>query len=380
MAKQHRQPNPLGEDEEPQEMPTSSFKRPRPDSDSSDSSSASTDSEFDEESDEGGEVSFDSDDVGDDGNDDIDDEASEEGEEAPSSSEGEGVITVDFGVFDMERHHVDATIHLMDQFCPDSYNEVDRDSFADALLDSPYTSIVKLNDGEQSSDDATEQEEEEVCGVCSVIHFYDCLQRYPAAFKALETLLVSKVWRTAAPGIAPIELLKSRKEGSSSPSSVKALLWISEYIQTVPIELTTQLLSDTLQRLENDSADEGSEASEAAKSFPCLFVVLSKIQRASSSNPTSKANGKERKGGDEAANFSIGDYVFWREEDEVLYGFRDQRVAVTVYRCRPQYEGQSEIDIPLTLAFAIQSESMHQAMNELKKQAVAPSSVTRMRA
>lgn len=55
------------------------------------------------------------------------------------------MIHVDFGVFDLETKHIDAIIHLIDQFCPDKMNEVDRDDFGAALVASPYSCIVQVS-------------------------------------------------------------------------------------------------------------------------------------------------------------------------------------------------------------------------------------------
>lgn len=342
----------------------------------------------------------------------------------------ESNITVNFEVYDMEKRHADAVAHLIDQFCPDSsQKEVDRSSFAEALMESPYTSIVKMNDGDGEEEEEavkkafseSEGEEEEVCGMCSVIHFFNCLSRHPASFKPLEKLLSENVWRTWCPGINPLDLLRSRKQESPENTNntsvktsrdsyagmnMKALLWIFEHIQTTPMELTTQLMIDTLSRLEKDSKNlmkeprtssvESVHEYEAAVCFPCLFVVLAKVQRGVSSElnpPISSEKAKKEKGkkdakGSQSASsaesvegqdFVLKDYVFWREEDELLFTFRDRRVAVLAYRCRPQYDGQPEMDIPLTLMFAVQNGAAHQVAEELKKRAVAPSEVTRFR-
>lgn len=331
-----------------------------------------------------------------------------------------GNITVNFEVYDMERHHIDAVAHLIDQLCPDSRSEVDRISFAEALVESPYTSIVKLSEdaGEEAGLSTNEEGmEEEVCGMFSVIHFFNCLSRHPAAFKPLEKLLSENVWKTLYAGIHPLDLLRSKKStamdavedknGSATPDALqscnmKALLWVFEQIQTVPTALTLQLMIDGLSRLEKDSDLLLKQTNlshyrstvdlEAAACFPCLFVVLAKVQHAVSSSPTSpvSSNSKKKKSkessnsmnsatSDDSAekDFILKNYVFWREEDELLFSFRDKRVAVLVYRCRPQYEGQPEIDIPLSLMFAVQNGGAHQAAEELKKRAAEPTKIIR---
>eukprot|EP00796_Vickermania_ingenoplastis_P008239 gene8239-5760_t len=349
------------------------------------------------------------------------DDSNEEFEEGGDDEEDEGEdegkpenVTVNFGVFDMEKRHVDATIHLMDQFCPDKLNEVDRDEFAAALLESPYTSIVKMADDDSGDSDEAE-EEEEVCGLCSVLHFRNCCSRHPAAFEALHKLLDEKVWRTAVPGIPPLELLRTKKDsaGDADSNNMKALLWVMEQIQTIPLELTIQVMLDTLGRLEDDAEDlksapmkkrskkemaesllDAMEEREAGESYPCLFVMLAKVQRAvapaepvvdaRSGSSKERSRDKRLKNGaaaldEESDNFAMTDYVFWREEDEVLFGLRDKRVAVVVYRCRPQYEGQPELEIPLSVMFAVPCSAIRQATEELRKRAVAPSSITHFR-
>lgn len=374
------------------------------------------------------EKSFDSYDVSDYDDDDSDDSEMEGEEDHSEQDEDEeeplkgGNITVSFEVYDMEKRHRNAVVHLIDQFCPDSRNEVDRSSFAEALLESPYTSIAKMNEGaaEEESDGnsgAEDEEEEELCGMCSVIHFFHCLSRHPNSFKPLEKILSENVWKTLYPGIHPLDLLRSRKQEPSvstkdssaevaldrgGAANMKALLWIFEHIQTVPMELTTQVMIDTLSRLESDSKKLNKKSTpfskdsivkvEAPLCFPCLFVVLAKVQRALSAEPTSPpASAKSKKenkknnstpnplsseGNAEGKDFLLKDYIFWREEDELLFSFRDKRVAVLVYRCRPQYDGQPEMDIPLSLMFAVQNGAAHQVAEELKKRAVAPSEVT----
>lgn len=331
-----------------------------------------------------------------------------------------GNITVNFEVYDMEKRHIDAVAHLIDQLCPDSRNEVDRSSFAEALMESPYTSIVKL--GEDAGEEAglsTNEEgmEEEVCGMFSVIHFFNCLSRHPAAFKPLEKLLSENVWKTLHAGIHPLDLLRCKKStavesiedknggdtrDALQSCNMKALLWVFEQIQTVPTALSVQLMIDGLSRLENDSKalvkqknlsrSRSTVDFEAAVCFPCLFIVLAKVQHAVSSSPTSPLSSKSKKKKSKSSSQSINgapsddsaekgfvleNYVFWREEDELLFGFRDKRVAVLVYRCRPQYEGQPEIDIPLSLMFAVQNGGAHQAAEELKKRAAEPTKIIR---
>lgn len=334
---------------------------------------------------------------------------SEEDEEAQinsssisdAESEDEKNITVDFGVFDMEPRHVTAVMHLIDQFCPDKRNEVDRDDYANALIESPYTSIIKLY---ENTDEEERDEEEEVCGFCSVLHFYNCQGRHSLAFNALYKLLKENVWRTAENGIPPIDLLVTPKSGASSESNMKALLWLFEMVPTVPIELSAQVIIDTLQRLEKDAADwealqktatksgkneqpVATIANEAAASSPCLFTMLARVQRTNTASPTSpvasrdsnyeKIDNQKKNQSDSAEHFQISDYTFVREEDEVFFNFRDKRVAVLAYRCRPLYEGCTEDEIPIALMFALQNQGMHQAAREIEKRASAPLEVTR---
>lgn len=346
-------------------------------------------------------------------------EEEEEGDEEEEAEEEQPKdITVNFGVFDLEDRHVMPVMHLLDQFCPDKMNEVDRDDLFASLLESPYTSIVKMNEdgsstGEDEDEDEDEdEEEEEVCGLCSVLHFFNGLSRHPTAYKALEDIFANHVWRTVAPGILPLDLLRNKKEGAGSAGSnakntaVSGLLWVFEQIQTVPLELTIQLIDDTMNRLERDANERrgGGTAKgmrlgvgDAAGSYPCWFVLLAKVQRAAvpegEKTPTADSSKErsrrklkkkgaaeqEEKAKEEPEALSLKDYIFWREEDEAMFRARDTRVGAVAYRCRPQYDGQPEMERPLSLMFAIKSGAVRGALEELKKRASAPSSVQRFR-
>jgi len=78
-----------------------------------------------------------------------------------------------------------------------------------------------------------------------------------------------------------------------------------------------------------------------------------------------------------AAGLDLSRYVFWREEDNVLFDFRDKRVATFAYRCRPQYDLQPESDIPLSLLFVLQYGALRQAIEEMKKREATQPEITR---
>ncbi|KPI89478.1 hypothetical protein ABL78_1442 [Leptomonas seymouri] len=339
-----------------------------------------------------------------------------------------GLITVDFGVFDMEKSNVDGLVHLMDQLCPDKMNEVDRDDLGLALYESPFTSVVRLqNNGE----DTTGEEAQEFYGLSSVLDVAHGRQLYKKSLQPLCELLQQHVWRQAAFGIPPTDILTSVVDDELvSTSRAKCLLLISEYIRNIPLELTVQILEDILNRLDAAGSEESSQKQKAGATHenpifatqPSMFAVLAKVQRAtdapvtlpkqqqpqggsdasgdgtgtsSLTQPSSSSAGAAAKkhhrgrrsekpagadggsaGAPEAA-FDLTHYIFWREEDSVLYEFRDKRVAALVYRCRPQYDGQPEHEIPLSLLFVLQYGAVRQAVDEMKRRQTVNAAVER---
>ncbi|AYU80358.1 hypothetical protein, conserved [Leishmania donovani] len=346
---------------------------------------------------------------------------------------GDGLVTVDFGVFDMDASNVDGLLHLMDQFCPDRMNEVDRDELGLALYESPFTSVVRLqNNGE----DTTGEEEQEFYGLSSVLDVAHGQSLYPAALRPLCGLLQQRVWRQAAPGIPPTDILTSVVDGGPAVSSrAKCLLLISEYIRNIPLELTVQILEDVLDRLDAAGQQEKKKiqvqtAGEAMATHehpifathPSMLAVLAKVQRATDAPvtlpkhavPFSSGGGSEgagsggdaaaaahrkhhnggsrntKKGSDGASGSVSGGamgapnspldlthYIFWREEDNILYEFRDKRVATLVYRCRPQYDGQPAHEIPLSILFVLQYGAARQAVDEMRRRQTVNAAVER---
>lgn len=340
-----------------------------------------------------------------------------------SSSEDDGgdLVTVDFGVYDMEADNVDGILHLMDQLCPDKMNEIDRDELGKALYESPYTCIVRL---QNNGDDATGEEAQEFYGVASVLDVAHGRQLYPKALQSLQNLLQTQVWRQAAPGIPPMDIITS-VDGAGGRA--KCLLLISEFIRNIPLELTVQILEDILHRIEA-AADGGTDKAARQRqppsgathgspifvTHPPMIAVLAKVQRttdipvtllkkdgsavdapvqqrsgdARSRKDTGKKHRTAEAGSGRAAtttssgagalpNLDLSNYIFWREEDSILYSFRDQRVATLVYRCRPQYDGQPEHEIPLSIFFLLQWGAMMQAVGEMKRRQTAAADVER---
>lgn len=218
---------------------------------------------------------------------------------------------------------------------------------------------------------------------------------------------------------------KPRKEAVRSPQQksvdgegdeglTKCLLLVSEYVRNVPLELTVQILDDLVSRVEKDAKAAGGTAAaahgsavgkkmDAVRATPgSMFAVLAKVQR-TLEPPVSLADAKkqrkkEKDAGAEAAGSSSGRmrdeelektcakedevldlsrYTFWREEDNVLYDYRDKRVATFSYKCRPQYEGQPEQDVPLSLLFVLQHGALRQAIEEMKRRATVSADITR---
>lgn len=345
-----------------------------------------------------------------------DSDADEEEEE--DVGDNDGLITVDFGVFDMEMANIDGLIHLMDQLCPDKVNEVDRDELGLALCESPFTSVVRLqNNGE----DATGEEDQEFYGLSSLLDVAHGQQLYPKALRPLCELLQQHVWRQAASGIPPTDILTSVEDDEHATSMLRAkcLLLVSEYIRNVPLELTVQILEDVLNRLDaaGNEANKQNAPSGATHdnpvfaTQPSMFAVLAKVQRATDAPVTLPKGGKQPQGssasagdaaesapkkqqqhgrkGEKSAGSSGGamgapealldltHYIFWREEDNILYEFRDKRVAALVYRCRPQYDGQPEHEIPLSVLFVLQYGAARQAVDEMKRRQTVNATVER---
>ena len=333
---------------------------------------------------------FDSSEVGDDGNNDDDDSSSaleedeEEAQEADDDDEegeDETEITVHFDVNEMAAGDASHLYHLIDQLVPDHMEEVDRDQFGDALLASPYTSVVKLG-GEESAD------ETEVFGLFSILDVAHAL-RGPQknCFAALCKLLRQDVWLTVEPGISSIDVLTAfvddeQKLGQAVAEErrSKAVLLVQEYIRNVPLELTSRILQHSMTSFRHDAQRWSKKRDKSVPlftAFPCMFVVLAKIQRSADSVKRSTGKGdaatpsKKKKQRSEAAStgpqLDMREFIFWREEDETLYSFRDKRVAVAAFRCRAQYDGQPQSEIPLTLSFALTNEGLEQATAAIKK-------------
>lgn len=311
----------------------------------------------------------------------------EGGEEAAGSSgdddDDDGSaddIQVDFEAVEMQKGDVESIMHLLDRLIPDHLNEVDRDAFAASLLESPYTTLGKVADDDATAASGDEEEARDVIGLVSVLDVGRGLNKKAqrSAFQPLMEIL-KKPWTTLASGIPPSDILGAQIDGKS-----KSVLLVSEFINNVPLELASRILAFTVEELE--SVQQGKkevERSEAVKAMsPCLYVVLAKTQRgvsAPSEGDEKKKHGTnknqppthKKKGNSQSAapgTLTIDQLVFWRDESQTLYEHRDKRVGVTVHRCRSQYEGQPESEIPLTLAFALSSEGMQQALAAIKKQ------------
>ncbi|KEG15354.1 hypothetical protein DQ04_00101210 [Trypanosoma grayi] len=341
--------------------------------------------------------------MGSDNDDDDDDDAS--------------LINVDFGVFEMKPRDVDAVMHLMDQLCPDKMNEVDRDELGAVLHASPFTCVVKIgsddDDDDNDEDDANDEdegdkdndnkdgdaeEEEEIYGMASILDV-----AHESRLGLLLQLLKSDVWRTVAPGILPTDMLTSVDDATGK---AKCVLLVGEYIRNVPLELTSHILSDLVGRFEAafnpkssaDAAATTATALEAAKTtvqatFPCMFALLSKIQRAvdvpvtTATTTTTTTSGatkheppqkkKRRQSISQQEEFDMSRYIFWREEDSILYEYRDKRIATVAYRCRPQYDTQPENDLPVSILYVVPYGGLLQAVAEMKKREATQANVVR---
>ncbi|EKG06280.1 hypothetical protein TCSYLVIO_002630 [Trypanosoma cruzi] len=285
------------------------------------------------------------------------------------------LINVEFGVFEMRRD-VNAVMHLIDQLCPDKMNEVDRDELGAALHESPFTCVVKIGD-DDDDDEGEEEGEEEIYGMASVL---DAV--HDTRLESLLHTLRENVWRTVAPGILPTEMLKSIDDATGR---AKCVLLVGEYVRNVPLELTSQILHDMMERVEtafNARSSMSNKAGDDAPStvqaiFPCMFAMLSKIQRAVDAplktptpmNARQDPPPKKRRGQNAAQpeEFDLCRYLFWREEDSIIYEYRDKRIATLAYRCRPQYDGQPENDIPISILYVVPYGGLMQAVAEIRK-------------
>lgn len=306
------------------------------------------------------------------------------------------LIHVDFGVFEMRSSDVDASMHLMDQLCPDKMNEVDRDKLGAALLESPFTCVVKIGVDDNDSRSEGEEEEEEVYGLASVVDVI-----HDTRLNSLLEFLKNNIWRTVAPGILPTDILTSVDDTSAK---AKCVLLIGEYIRNVPLELTSHILGDVLGRFEAALYPKNSlkGVQNAPKTtvdavFPCMFAVLSKIQRAlddislttaRAKSKTSKLTSKKTKyestnkknimqSAAQMEEFDICRYIFWREEDSIIYEYRDKRIATVAYRCRQQYDSQPESEIPISLMYVVPYGGLMQALAEIKRRETTQANVVR---
>ncbi|ESL07350.1 hypothetical protein TRSC58_04962 [Trypanosoma rangeli SC58] len=313
---------------------------------------------------------------------DDDDISDDDDEDNPS------LINVVFGVYEMSRD-VNGIMHLMDQLCPDKMNEVDRDALGAALLASPFTSVVKIvgDDTDEAEGQEQEEEEEEIYGMASVLDL-----AHDGRLDSLLTMLTNGIWRTVAPGILPTDILNSVDDATGRS---KCVLLIGEYIRNVPLELTSHILNDMMERVEaafslksNMKKKTGDDAHATVRAtFPCMFALLSKIQRAvdapvTTRTPTDARQDppRKKKRGQSTARqeeFDMCQYVFWREEDSIIYDYRDKRIATVAYRCRPQYDGQPENDIPISILYVVPYGGLMQAVAEIQKRESTQANVVR---
>ncbi|CUG90227.1 p21 regulator protein, putative [Bodo saltans] len=368
----------------------------------------SSDFDNDDEEDDEDDEEMDADEEGGSNDDDEDDDGEQLFDDVDATH-----VNLDFEALPMDEDDVDAIIHLMDQFIPDHLNEVDRDLFGQILAEEPITTLIQLADDADAAPLPESMKHDsgngvDVFGLVSLINLgHLAVDLKNGAAVALHQILEKNVWSVVRPGLAPHFLLTARDE-TGEGNKFKSMLLISEHVRNTPQQIVTRLLDFAWETFESDAAALRSpklvaggknkklptaEAIATTNSAlrvtnPCMFIILAKIQR-DAEKAANLAKREKRAGGDAPAKqkrrveppsgSSSGaavlnveeDFIFWREEDNIMYANRDERVAVHAYRCRAQYDTQPEPERPVTLAFAVSAEGLRKALAQIRKTAGA---------
>lgn len=223
-------------------------------------------------------------------------------------------VVVNFDAFGFEATDVDQTIHLLDNFIPDTMNQVDRDELSEVLMNEPTTMIIKQ--GERDSDDEDDDDDDDseegddsddegdkedapplnddaddVFAIYSLLPISASLtsnagkmnvskqnNKTQAVAKALSGVLKTP-WATLQRAPTTVsQLLVSNENNTSTQSAPPVLLLLMDHIKTVPIDVTLAAIDNIV-----SDAEGGSSPTEARYSNKQLanakIICLAKIQR-----------------------------------------------------------------------------------------------------
>jgi hypothetical protein len=330
--------------------------------------------------------------------DEVDDDEDDEEEAAPDRAD----LTLNFDLGSMQESDKKVVGDFLDRFLFDNYVHpesgefiyCDREDFATALLENPFTSVIQVDqesdDEDEKNEEGEEEEEEEgedeelpdFFGVISVV---DVLRQGETheSLKSFKRLLDQKPVAVLSRGHNVKDLFQSNGPVSADTPS-KALLLINDHMPTIPSDVAIQQVQFTLNSVTEHLLDalEGKKSARKNKRFlyadpsTAYLVVLAKVQRKKKGELTDsdeKGNRKAKKQRTESNAVSQGasngnstsgagsatpavdlnEFGFLREEDELLYKKRDTKFSVQLFKFQPEHEKQLERDIPHCVVFAL---------------------------
>lgn len=362
--------------------------------------STSADSDyFSSEGNDGNDVGADEEDFDEEEVDEENGEEEEEDDEAYEDDEEDAThINLDFDALPMDENDIDSVMHLMDQLIPDHMNDIDRDVFGQVLAKEPLTTLIQLAEEDGASPlppsmmhDNVTGTATDVFGLVSLLNIGDlAVNKKNTSAIALRKFLEKNIWSVVHPGLAP-HFLMTAQDDSAKHKPFKCVWLISEHIRNVPLQMVSRALDFTWESFEKDVADaQKTRTSSSAITNPCMILILAKIQRDAEkaaaltkrekgTNKSAHPPAKQKRRLEAATLPSTAasapinveeDFIFWREEDSILYANRDVRVAVHSYRCRAQYDMQPESERPVTLAFVLSAEGLRKGLAQIRKMAL----------
>eukprot|EP00742_Colponemidia_sp_Colp-10_P018103 GILJ01020881.1.p1 GENE.GILJ01020881.1~~GILJ01020881.1.p1 ORF type:complete len:536 (+),score=158.08 GILJ01020881.1:84-1610(+) len=209
-------------------------------------------------------------------------------------------VVVNFDAFGFESTDVDQTIHLLDNFIPDTMNQVDRDELGALLMAEPTTMIIKQgerdsddDDGSDASDDDDSEDSEkendgpelnndadDVFAIYSLLPISasllsgeqkDLASKTSATAKALSGVLQTP-WNSLQKATTTVSQLLVGQGKAESP----VLVLLMDHIKTVPIDVTLAAIDNIVSDAEGNAADARYTSKQLVNA---KIVCLAKIQR-----------------------------------------------------------------------------------------------------
>lgn len=321
-----------------------------------------------------------------------DEEDNEDEEDDEDAAPDRADLTLNFDLGSMQESDKKVVGDFLDRFLFDNYVHpesgefiyCDREDFATALLENPFTSVIQVDqesDDDEEKNEEEEQEEEgedeelpDLFGVISVVDIVRQAETHDS-LKSFKRLLDQKPVAVLSRGNNVKDLFQSNGPVAADTPS-KALLLINDHMPTIPADVAIQQVQFTLNSVTEHLLDalEGKKSARKNKRFlyadpsSAFLVVLAKVQRKKKGEQTDsdeKGNRKSKKQRTEAneagssnsssagGSVDLNEFGFLREEDELLYKKRDPKFSVQLFKFQPEHEKQLERDIPHCVMFAL---------------------------